>query len=435
MDFLSEEDSSLDLSLDGGIISGAEDQQEDENDEFEEDEDEEQQVDSPHTPPPQVLLDLQELEDEIIPSPETSQSSTSQSSTGRSAQLPDNPNFQLVQPLSVPETVVSITFGDVGPFERDGWKSEFRIISEKIRHRSNSDTSLAAMVKILFEQLAAIFSHPDCGIFPESISPNDKYLAFGKFMATLNLIKVSRLSFPEIENPNFERFWSALNLPMSLTLFKLTLDRLSKAIFDSKGSLLRKMEKAFTKTNVSLFYDQSIAIGADDDKQPTRNESLSDINIKKKGGRGSRTFPVADEFNTINGYFTIGRATQTFEDSTYNSVSGLLDIIRTVTRQNNVQNLFFLDRGYDDASDLFTEWFGTLKRSSRCIYIEPTPKRPQKYRNQIVIKPMGCQVVYVTRVILNGKRQLQTAQCIAGTSTYFTHVCFQPYSFNLNIII
>ena len=133
-------------------------------------------------------------------------------------------------------------------------------------------------------------------------------------------------------------------------------------------------------------------------------------------------FPTADELNTINGYFTIGRSTQSFDMNTFRSIASLLGIIRQISGQSEIKNIFFLDRGYDDASELFREWFGTQKRSARCVNIEPGPNRPQRFKNQIVIQPSGCQVVHVTRVIIDGKKQLQTALCVSGTTTYLTQL-------------
>src|SRR3989338_10440144 len=63
------------------------------------------------------------------------------------------------------------------------------------------------LIRVLYEQIANFLVNPRYNIF-EGASPNDKFLQFGKFMATLNILQVSRLSFAELENPVFSPYFS-----------------------------------------------------------------------------------------------------------------------------------------------------------------------------------------------------------------------------------
>ena len=275
----SDEDSNsaFDLSLDaaanfesGLSEDGEEEESWDESDDFD-------SADStPQTPPISELFHLQDRVDEMALSPDDVRTAASSSSTSASG-LPDNPHFQLVELLSVPETVISISFDDSQSFEQSDWKTEFRIIAEKVRNACGSDVSIptySQLIRVLYEQIANFLVNPRYNIF-EGASPNDKFLQFGKFTATLNILQVSRLSFAELENPVFSPYFSALALPLSLTSFQTILKKLSEAIFTSKGAFLKQMEAIFTEINMCLFYHPSFGIGADDDKQPTRSESLS----------------------------------------------------------------------------------------------------------------------------------------------------------------
>ena len=143
------------------------------------------------------------------------------------------------------------------------------------------------------------------------------------------------------------------------------------------------------------------------------------------GGRTSRVFPTCDELNTPEGYFTIGRNTQKIGQTNHSSVKKLLSTIRnnfttTSSFSNLLTNLFIIDRGYDQVVSLFDNWFGTLKKGKHCVFIEPTANRPQRFSNQTVIRPEGAQALYQSRVVIEGKRQIQSAFLVSGKATYLT---------------
>src|SRR3989338_1835313 len=330
--------------------------------------------------------------------------------------------------LSVPETVQRLIFQSSNELEGTDWREEFRMINSKLLQKAQEkhlsltaqNFNRADLLRILFEPLAHLLTNSDYGIFTEE-SPNERLANFGFFMATLNILKVSGLSFAELDHPSFQALRAGLKLPMPITTFKETLKRLAIECRNRKGQLFFNLEKVFSKSDVQLFYSPSIVLGADDDKMPTRSDALSEDSIKKTGGRTSRSFPTSDDMNTAYGCFTLARLTQKKEQTSFQSIEQFLKWVKEVNDLTFVPNLFLLDRGYDRASDLFAQWFGTLKRGPHCIYVEPTSRRPCKYNNQVKILLEGLQVNYEYQVpTFNGKSQYQSAFLSNGNATYMT---------------
>ena len=357
------------------------------------------------------------------------------SSTETLSQRRASPNFISVSRLPISSTVRAIHFGTPPACESASWKREFEVIRTQVLEASKRfklpelfvssvEICRPTLIRILFNDIAQELIKENYEIF-HGESPDRRLLEFGQFMATLNLLKVSGLSFSELEDPCFKKIHASLETPMPIHIFKETMKRFSLA-FERKN-LYFTLEKVFTSTNIPLFYHQDIILGADDDKIPTRAQGLTDLGIKRNVGRGSRAFPTTDDVNTIAGCFTISRATQRFGQSNYNTLETFINRVKKITERTSIPNLWVIDRGFDRASELFEEWFGTLKRASRCIFVEPTVHRPVQFSNQVEIKPDGMQVLYEYRVVTSeesndtpGKTHIQSAFLSGGTATYMT---------------
>jgi len=342
-----------------------------------------------------------------------------------SSSLPLNPNILSFSLLSVPTTTRGITF-EKRNFEGSTWKFEFQEVmkklNEKILHSTGDSSSIprSKLIKALYERIAHLLISPEFGIF-QGVSSDEKLSEFGAFMATLHILKVVGLSFAEMSDPSFSNITRALNLPLSLKRFEEIIDAIDRP---SSFNLLKKAEKVFTLSNSNLFYHPSFELGIDDDKMPTRSEELKDLGIKRVGGRDTRTYPVADELNTIAGFFTIGRNTQNFDSNTKASSSRLIKLIMN-TSEMQLPNLVYLDRGYDASTELFDKWFGTLKRTLKNVFCEVNPSRPKKYSNMIELTSEGCQAYYVARIIPSTSNpypveHFQTAFCANGSVTYLS---------------
>ena len=230
----------------------------------------------------------------------SSSSSSSFSSSSSSPRLPDSPYWVSVKALSVPETVKKLIFQTSNELEGTNWREEFRTITSRLLQKAEEkqlsltieNFNRADLLRILFEPLAHLLTNSEYRIF-DGESPNERLTNFGFFMATLNILKVSGLSFAELEHPTFQSLRVGLRLLMPLTVFKETLKRLQIECRKRKGQLFFNLEKVFSKTNIDIFYSPNMVLGADDDKMPTRSDALSEMGIKKKeDGRADHFPPV-----------------------------------------------------------------------------------------------------------------------------------------------
>ena len=182
-------------------------------------------------------------------------------------------------------------------FESGGWRRELELIHQNLlreatrsyqRPPSEQHLPRSILIRLLYDRIGLFLVNPDYTIFP-GYNPQEKLSYFGKFMATCHILKVSGLSFTELENPVFSKLTNSLELPMALDEFKGCLQRLDQT---SCPEFLKKVEKVFTQTNVPLFYHPNMPLALDDDKIPKRDEKFLELQIKKKGGRTSRVFPT-----------------------------------------------------------------------------------------------------------------------------------------------
>jgi hypothetical protein len=267
---------------------------------------------------------------------------------------------------------------------------------------------MRALVSILFADIANVFCSPRYCLFRGS-THEDRMRQFSKFFGTLCLVCGLRFSLYELTKPSFRQFVRLDSLPMPIEEFREIIKKIGEDITDRnenyatllnpgfyKTQFLTELESALARTNTNLFYSSDLHFGIDDDKVPIKSKEQKQIGILSQPTRGTRTKPVCHELNTLYLGLCLGRSTRKVGESTLTCTTQLVDWLKNANRNNELENIFVIDRGYDCVIREINS-FGTLKFGPNNTFtVDKTPN----FEHQKRVNSEGPQALHVAKVEL-----------------------------------